>query len=368
MIVLMHTDASWDHADPSSILNASLCWTIPTAARATFYFIAGYLFFAGRDTFGPSGYLKAMRRKFIALLVPYIIWTLIGHLCAVAVGRATPDIGFFDLKALFWANGTNRPEPSLLGYDCVPLGYPGGYAVMWYVRNLMIMMVLSPLIWMLTRALRLWILPLLAACVILHVGLPGIENRTFCYFTLGASLAICGIDPTVYVRRHPWLLIAAWSVLCVIGSAAVYNYDINHILNGPKTILLRDLTAFAGVFALFAIASLSLRPRGHTADNTASGLNRLLITLAPAGFFIYVVNPLAIIEQFYRATDPLVPERWQTTVAFIYFTAARLTLIPLLYFALQKIAPRTLAFLTGGRAGTPRHDPETHATAVPARD
>lgn len=55
--------------------------------------------------------------------------------------------------------------------------------------------------------------------------------------------------------------------------------------------LLRDLTALSGVFALFAIASLSLRPRGSAEDHASTPVNRLMLKLAPAGFFIYVVHP-----------------------------------------------------------------------------
>lgn len=347
MIVFMHTETSWDHADPSSIINATLSWTIPTAARATFYFIAGYLFFAGRKTFGLPEYTRALRRKFFTLLIPYLIWISIGYLCAFIINNE--NFVWYNLKAIFWANGTNYPEPSLLGYDCVPLGYPGGYAVMWYVRNLMIMIVLSPIIWVMTRTLRLWTIPVLLLAILLHIGFAGLENRTICYFTLGAALAILDIDPMNHIRRYAWIIISAWIVMCTAGSLVIYNFDMHHVLNGSKTILLRDLTVLTGVFALFAIASLSLRPKGSAADRTGASFNKLMLTLAPAGFFIYVVHPLPVVEIFARVTDPFVSDKWQITVAFIFFTAARLTLIPLLYFIMERYTPKTLAVITGGR-------------------
>lgn len=362
MIVLMHTEASWDHADPSSILNASLCWTIPMAARAAFLFISGYLLFAGRQTFGPHDYLHSLRRRVTSLLIPYFIWIIIGYSCALAVDGPEAVSHLSGIVEIFWAKGFNMAEHSQLGYDCVPLGYPGGYAVMWFVRNLMIMTLLSPVIWWLAKLLRLWIFPLILAGILLHAGLPGLENRTVCYFSLGAAFAICGIDPTAFVRRRPVVIITVWAILCAAGSAAVYRYDMNHILTGPKVMLLRDLIVLSGVFALFAIASLSLRPRGSAEDRVSTPFNRLMLTLAPAGFFIYVVHPLAIVEAFSRITDPLVPEKWQTFTAFIYFTVARLSLIPMLYFALARVAPRTLAVITGGR--TPRHPAPAPVSAI----
>lgn len=362
MIVLMHTDASWDHADPSSILNATLCWTIPNAALSTFFFISGYLLFVGRQTFGPSEYFHQLRRRVASLLIPYFIWIIIGYACTLAVNGPDSVSHFSGIVEIFWAKGFNMTEHSLLGYDSVPLGYPSGHTVLWFVRDLMIMTLLSPVIWWLAKLLRLWIFPLILAGILLHAGLPGLENHTVCYFSLGAAFAIFGIDPTAFVRRRPVVIITAWAILCAAGSAAIYRYDMNHILTGPKVVLLRDLIVLSGVFALFAIASLSLRPRGSDEDRVSTPFNRLMLTLAPAGFFIYVVHTLAIVEAFSRITDPLVPEKWQTFTAFIYFTVARLSLIPMLYFALARVAPRTLAVITGGR--TPRRPAPAPVSAI----
>ena len=362
MIVFMHTEASWDHADPSSILNASLCWTISLAALSTFFFISGYLLFAGRQTFGPSDYFHSLRRRVASLLIPYLIWITIGYACTLAVDSPDSVSHFSDIAEIFWAKGFNMTEHSLLGYDSVPLGYPGGRDVLWFVRDLMIMTLLSPVIWWLAKLLRLWIFPLILAGILLHAGLPGLENRTVCYFSLGAEFAIYKTDPTAFIRRRPVVIITAWAILCAAGSAAVYRYDMNHILTGPKVMLLRDLTALSGVFALFAIASLSLRPRGSAEDHASTPVNRLMLKLAPAGFFIYVVHPLAIVEAFSRITDPLLPEKWQTFTAFIYFTVARLTLIPQHYFVLARVAHRTLAVITGGR--TPRRPAPARVDAV----
>ena len=132
--------------------------------------------------------------------------------------------------------------------------------------------------------------------------------------------------------------------MCLVFGWMVWSFDLNHLLNGPLSTLFRDCTALIGVFALFALASYALSYK------RLDSFNRLLLFLSPTAFFIYVVHPLPVIELLGHVTDFLITDpRLQLTVAFFWFIAVRLTLIPAIYFLMLRFCPKTLGLITGRR-------------------
>ena len=110
-----------------------------------FFFISGYLFYLSKKT-----YLQKLNSRIHTLLVPYLLWNailLLLYLIAYAAGypqninyRSITEYGFIDYIRLFWDRGT---------YDngnFVPLLCP-----FWYIRNLLIMSLLSPLFYYIIR-------------------------------------------------------------------------------------------------------------------------------------------------------------------------------------------------------------------------
>lgn len=344
LVILMHTDVTYDHSDPSSVLNAFLCWPMPAAALPAFFFISGYLFFAGRDTFAWKDYGHAMRKKFFTLLLPYLLWISIAYLSTIFIQGADHAPEPTDIRNIYWDGRPIQPEHSLFGYTFHMFGMPGGFGVMWFVRDLMVMMLFTPLIWMIGKTLGKLAIFLILIAIITHSGIPGFGIRGPWYFILGSLFAICNIDFMPVLRRFGRPIIALWLVMCLVFGWMVWSFDLHHLLNGPLSTIFRDCTALVGVFALFAMASYAL------SDKRFDRVNRLLLFLSPTSFFMYVVHPLPVIELLGHVTDFLITDpRWQLTAAFFWFIAVRLTLIPAIYFLMLRFCPKTLDLITGRR-------------------
>ena len=113
-----------------------------------FFFISGYLFYLSKKS-----YLQKIQSRINTLLVPYLLWNLLLlalYLIAYAFGypqdingKSIVNYGIIDYLRVFWDRGS---------YDngnFTPLLCP-----LWYIRNLIILSVLSPLFFYLIRYAR----------------------------------------------------------------------------------------------------------------------------------------------------------------------------------------------------------------------
>lgn len=122
-----------------------------------FFIISGYLFFAHLEKFGREEYLYKLRRRGRSLLEPYLFYNGLA-VCLFAVlglvkpelqGGTTPPVSQWTpavVASLFWDYGGNLPM--------VPQ--------FWFVRNLMCIVVATPLIYWLVRTTKGAVVILLA--------------------------------------------------------------------------------------------------------------------------------------------------------------------------------------------------------------
>ena len=123
-------------------------WMGETAVPA-FFFISGLLLFYSKKT-----YMQKIKSRFQTLLIPYLFFNgliLCIYLCSMfmgnsvmIVGKDLADYSLIDYMRAFWDRGVwdhGNGSPVLC-----PL---------WYIRNLMIMVILSPFIYYVIRYTRL---------------------------------------------------------------------------------------------------------------------------------------------------------------------------------------------------------------------
>ena len=148
---------------------------IASIAVPLYFIISGFLFFYNID-FNKETYIKKIKSRVRTLLIPYFIWNLIAYLLYLTNHQ-------FDVKTF------------IMSFLVVHLDGRTGSSPMdgplWFIRNLYIVMLISPIIYSLIKRMKAWwLIPFLLLWI---SGFSIFKNGimiAFIFFSLGASLSI----------------------------------------------------------------------------------------------------------------------------------------------------------------------------------
>lgn len=204
LIIMLHCYSvqrlEGDYAIYFKVLYPFSLWLGETGVPG-FFFISGYLFFLSRKT-----YPQKIKSRINTLIIPYLLWNclyLLLYLVLYAFGhpldinrRNLADYYFTDYLRLFWDRGDFDHG------NFVPLLCP-----MWYIRNLFILSLLSPLLYNLIKYIRELFL-LVTIIWWLFTNHNAFIPQTVFFFSLGAYFSILGINPLEIIsKRKIWFLI-----------------------------------------------------------------------------------------------------------------------------------------------------------------
>lgn len=285
-----------------------------------FFFFSGYLFFYKKDTFNKEIYLKQVKKRFWSLFIPYIFWISLYILFISLFDHNTFSAYYKDGFTLttFLKSYWNLISGSM------PLLYP-----LWFLRDLMILCILTPLIYLLVKKVKLLLIFILLVWWYLDIfNYPGFRSISVLFFVSGAYLSINKLSFSALIRKVPLSILLP---LCIffVGFDLYYSI-INSTIN--KTCILILIV----VVLRISIASLD-----------RFEINKVLLTLSSSSFFVYIVHePVLNFARSYLA-GIMVPIKY----TIYYFSCILLTLIISVaaYLLLKKIAPRALNFVLGNR-------------------
>ena len=331
LIVIIHTDTtllnSMPHAGISSVLYYILR-TIIRLALPMFFIISGYWFFRQPETFTLDAYLHKLKKRARTLLVPYLFWNLfawaLNVINAVQHGyyqKALPDIDIF------------------FGFGAGYCGMPGAFQL-WFLRDLMVVCLLSPLLYLLLRGRRPWVLLLFAALYIMPwpAGWHPILMRSpsaLLFFSIGAYLGIHKMNMVETVRRVP-----LWLSLSVPTLVMVCHVWLN-MIHSPLYIYTEKLFRIVAVVPTLQVAAMLVERKNVQPIGWLSGSTFLLFATHPLVMNYLLVQPIG---------DSLAPTQchfWLVLAAEVLLSIAVCALV---HAICSRLLPRTAAFLTGGRA------------------
>lgn len=204
-----------------------------------FFFIAGFLFFY-KANFSFPVYLSKLKKRAGTILVPYLFWNalVIGFFflaqtffASLLLGenKLIADYSIKDWLEAFWA----RPDPA---------DYPNYRPIafqFWFMRDLMVVMVFSPVIYMLVKYLRIFGVFILGALWLFGFwfNVPGFSIVAFFAFSSGAYFSVhkknfAAIFSSVLPYSSVAYLIIALIDLCTKGGAYNQNIHIIGIITG----------------------------------------------------------------------------------------------------------------------------------------
>lgn len=182
-----------------------------------FFFLASGYFLACKVV-GVSGFRTAIRKRIRTLFVPYLLWQLIwvAWLCLCVGANVMRTGGAFSQYWLYqgWSN------LSLLGLH---YGQYPAMGLLWYVRALLLLVVISPVLFFLVRRFGAWSLLLLYALELAGAiwSMPwnviGMLLPMQAVFFFGAGCYLCD-RRALLVQPMPraWLLVVVGFLLCLL--------------------------------------------------------------------------------------------------------------------------------------------------------
>lgn len=362
MVVMIHVSlcVNADYSLPTMNLTISafihylFASGICFAAVPTFFFISGYLFFSGtiKDT-SPSlsFYVTKLKKRVKSILIPLVIITatflLIHYLIMIARaihgGGAMPS--FIDILnehgwlRIFWDNNRlaeiNSPARTNIIGVTMHSNFPM-FSPMWYLRDLIVVMLLSPVVYYFVTKTKKVGLFIVAILYVLNIWIPveGFSASAFFFFSLGA-----------YYRINNKLFLdefnkAKW-VFYIIALVTLVLMFVFHGYNNQLEGIFVRAYIVAGVVCFINIAS----------GIVARDKWKMPAVLTQSSFFVYLVHNLYLSAVVGYLVTKVLPPSNQALIILNYFVVVALTLFVsvMIYIIMKKICPKVLAVVSGGR-------------------
>lgn len=321
---------------------------LPLVAVPTFYLISGYLFFFTMQNWSWQKYKTKIEHRVHSLAIPYFLWNSIGYafLIAVAVSfRLYSHLPLTDIDYLFTADWWHiyfdyyTWDKDLINWLGGHLYLTGPYDTpLWFVRDLFMMALISPVIYLYVKHLKEWGMLLLLVAYVSKIWIltPGFSITAVFFFSLGAYLTLHQRDVIRAVHSHKTMLLLLTFVTLVLS---VYYNGIFTSL----AISISSLFCVFGAFTAILFASM-LMVRRHVRPN------KLLVS---ACFFIYAMHyigdlfcPIHISNKILHAIIPGNTDA-EYIVCYLFTPFLTVALILAFYIVLRKLSPKVAHILSG---------------------
>ena len=282
-VVLIHTNISeyftvqGEQAAAARQVVHAFSWGLTSVAVPLFFAISGYLFFLGTNSFSLPIYKQKLQRRFKTLFIPYLTWIFIAFLLYAGLDLVKGEPLTWPLEAnLWWGCRMLTPDYTcLLGYHINTITAPL-HVPLWFVRDLMLMVVFSPIIYYLLKRMG-WLFILLTGIVLYTHTYPnwcGVSVKGLLFFSSGAIWAIQGKDPLAATRKV--LTAACWiailSLLAYVLLWSKVHWNITDALN-----------------ALYVWSGMVVAIHGADASSRKHALPKVC---TQSSFFVYAVHTL----------------------------------------------------------------------------
>lgn len=295
-----------------------------------FFFISGYFSFWTKDWRRREVFLPAWRKRLRSVLQPFLLWNALAFVLLSAYSAVTTALG---------GTPAVHHDPSWTQlphyFTDQVLDYP-----LWFMRDLICLTLLSPLIYYLLGLSRGWILLPLALLFVLdrEMSVAMLGSRALFFFPLGGWMAIEQLDPLQALRRLRYpllglaLLLALTTPFCSYGAAyPYYRYVLNSFI----------LTGCLSVLA-WGHQLLALPPR---LLECSAALSRYVM-------YIYAAHALLLLDLgrwLAYLWAPLRPSGALPLLGYLLAWGLTVGLCFLTFALFKRLAPRLLALLYGAR-------------------
>ncbi|MBI1767583.1 MAG: acyltransferase [Bacteroidetes bacterium] len=299
---------------------------IARIAAPFFFAISGFLFYRSYD-FTIRGVVDKLIKRFKSLVIPYLFWSVFGLIFIWLLQSIPWSKDFFTKELIIHYSFSKLLFTVLLD----PIPYQ-----LWFVRDLIMLVIFSPLIWYLTKSIRgVWLVMLVLLWTVAAKTFEFFSNEALLFFTLGCDLTL---DKTELINQRlskilSYCLSALWLLIVLLTTSLItFNRDI-FVFNA-----LNNLGILIGILSVWSLY-----------DHVDHGQIAKYSILFGYSFFIFVFHEpmLTILKKgmFFLLG------RTNFSSLLIYVVAPVITigLSMLLSLILRRRTPRLYNLATGGR-------------------
>lgn len=294
------------------------------------FFVSGYFFFQKYADNLFQFAASQWKSRFYILLIPFLAWNVI-TLLVIALKNIlfeyvglTKDVEYLhvansSIGQLFWSN---------------PINFP-----LWYIRDLMCMIGLFPLLFYFVKLSKQYGVLLLAVLYLMNLesDIPGLSTTAIFFFSAGAYFSIHKKDllhVLESVKVIALLLAIAFLVLAVLANGQPeHEYFV-------RVFLIAGVVSYINLFAY-------LEKRNK--------LPKSLFGLSTLTFFIYVVHEIYIInflKGFFYDLE-MYENGWVKIICYVIIPLLCIGICTAIYYLFQKIIPRIVAITLGRKPVKP---------------
>lgn len=203
-----------------------------------FFVISGFLFFVNVEEFDILTYFNKLKKRFFSLFIPYLCWNTLFILFVFVIQWIHPEwtgekMVITNFTVTDWLNAYWE-----LSNGLIPL---------WYVRDLMIISLFTPIIYFVIKKTGI-LLPVLLGILYLMNEFkytPGLGTRCSFLFVLGSYFGIKNINFFALANKYSAILLVLYAVSIIFD---IYLCSIEYGYN-----FLNQFTLFVGVFVVSSV-------------------------------------------------------------------------------------------------------------------
>ena len=301
---------------------------VDKVAVPCFYVISGFFFFLNVSEFKYTVYKKKLSKRFRSLIVPFILWNIIAYLfllCKdIVTGNNTIPEGLLHFDSFMWSF-------LLFNGGTTPINAP-----LWFLRDLIVVVFLTPLIYLCIKKCPFIFLSVLIVLFFtfdkspLYLIYPAQPYTAPLFFSIGSFIAI---NRHKFDKMHVNVTNTA-----IISITLIYAICILLLLYSDTPLLQTITFNFAGV-----LFTLLLALRIYNTKFCQS-----LIKLNSTCFFLFALHFL-LINSCQSIVQWFIPKE-EVLWLFIGSVIINTLLCMFSYYACRKVFPNVASVLSGGRS------------------
>lgn len=313
----------------STFIQEFISQGVTRVAVPIFFTISGYLFFLGLKGSLPE-FKKKMKKRVKTLFFPYLLWSILGILLYLILQSLPIVQNYFTKKLISEYSVKELLDTIFLN----PIPYQ-----FWFIRDLIILTLLSPLLFWLLRYLKIGLISFLLILWFYNFDLIIIANEAILFFVLGGHLALHQQNWILhhFSTKETFILFTSWMAI-ILAKTTMIHFDLSTLL---VTNIIHKIGILIGVLAVWAMYDFFVK-KLKTKESKYSFLFSFT-------FFIYAFHEpvLTILKKgFYSILG-----QGEIISLIIYFTAPTFAILVsiLIGYYFKKITPQLYSLLTGGR-------------------